>query len=459
MNPILMTDAYKQTHHLQYPEGTEYVYSYLESRGGPEETVFFGLQYYLSRYMCDLRVSQGDLEDARTHHMGMFGHTRYLNEEGWQYIIDEHNGSIPLRIEAVPEGTRVPSGNVLMTMVNTDPKVPWITNHFETLLLKVWYPITVASRSNRIKDSLKVWADMTGGSVSPFHLNDFGYRGVSSEESAMLGGMAHLTAFTGTDTIAGITGAMDYYNAPQGVGMSVMASEHSTTTIYGRQGEHKAMRSFIEKAGPGSIISLVADSYDYMYVVRSIVDNTHWGECISEAAANGQRVVIRPDSGDPVEMVRQTLQVLEPLAEENVAGYKVLPDYLGIIYGDGINEDTIQDICSTMWSMGWAIDGRNVVFGMGGGLLQQLDRDTHKFAIKCSAACVDGQWRDVFKQPKTDTGKNSKIGKLKLITNGNTYATVQEGHPAPNVLRTVFTDGYIVEWNSWESIQENLNRN
>src|SRR3990167_8710885 len=208
-----MSDAYKETHWQQYPEGTRHVYSYFESRGGETlETVVFGLQYILKRHLEGVRVTRPMIDEAGAVLFGVFG-TDYFNATGWEHILASHGGRLPLRIRAVPEGSVVGVRNVLMTVENTDPAVPWLTNFAETLLVRAWYPIAVCTQSYHIRKIIDQFCDMTGSVRSPFHLNDFGYRGVSSEESAAIGGAAHLVNFLGTDTLAGIVCARDYYGA------------------------------------------------------------------------------------------------------------------------------------------------------------------------------------------------------------------------------------------------------
>lgn len=469
-NPILMTDSYKKTHWLQYPEDTEYVYSYLESRGGKfDETVVFGIQYYTD-LLSQIKITQEHIEEAEEFCKNLFGFDGFFNRTGWEIIVNEHDGRIPLEIRAVPEGTILPTRNVIATMVNTDPRLPWLTNFFETLLLKVWYPITVATQSRKIKELVQSYADQTGGEVGPFTLNDFGYRGVSSEESAAIGGAAHLVNFLGTDTIAGIRFAQRYYDADNSstpVGMSVFATEHSTTTIHGRENEHDAMIGFIERAGkvyPQAIVSIVSDSYDIHRAVERMAGNVRFRTAIMQHGLNGGRTVVRPDSGDPAEMALACLDGLSEgfMPEINEQGYKVLPAEVGIIYGDGINYDSIDRICRTLMASGWAIHWRNIVFGMGGGLLQQLDRDTQRFAFKCCAAQRDGAWVDVYKDPISDKGKGSKRGKMKLITidtaRGLEYATVSEDHPAEDVMRVVYRNGDQMNVDNFETIRGRLER-
>lgn len=461
-NIILCSDVYKfGGHWKQYPEGTTNVYSYLESRGGKfPATVFFGLQYYLYQYLNGTVVDENDIEEAKQYHQEIFGHTDYFHEEGWRYIVENYYGRLPIRIKAVPEGTIVPTSNVLMTIENTDPKCAWLTNYVETMLLKVWYPITIATLSHSIRENIDLYARASGSEVGPFSLNDFGYRGVSSEESAMLGGMAHLLSFMGTDNIAGIFGAKKYYDAEGSVGMSVMASEHSTTTIYGQENEKQAILNFIKAAGPSRIVSVVSDSWDYFGLVKAFCNDPELTQAVREHGKTGGRVVIRPDSGDPVEITVKTLEILEKYytPKQNEAGFKELPPEIGIIYGDGINYESIEKICQAMIKSGWAVSPANIIFGMGGGLLQQVNRDTQKFAIKCSHAVVDGEGRDVYKKPSTDAGKNSKRGRLKLVRHplGIFHTEREEEDFSEDVLETVFENGYIKKQYTFDDVKKNL---
>lgn len=422
-NFLVRTDAYKMTHWLQYPEKTQHVYSYLESRGGMfNDTVFFGLQYYINEYLSGPVFNQTDIEEAEAFSGEVFGHTRFFNRKGWQHILNKHGGHLPMYICAVPEGSVIPTRNVLMTMVNTDPAVPWLTNCLETLLLKVWYPTTVSTLSYHIRKLIDGHAIRTGSRVSPYHLNDFGYRGVSSEESAAIGGAAHLVCFSGTDTLAGIDLAKKHYNAKISPGHSVMASEHSTTTIYGRDGELEAFGHFLD-ACPTGIISIVVDSYNTYRAVGELLGT----KLKDRILARDGKVVIRPDSGVPEHMSVACLNLLDQSFGHTVndAGFKVLNPKVGVIYGDGINYNSIGDILACTTGAGYCTD--NIVFGMGGGLLQQVNRDTQQFAIKCSAAMVDGEWRDVFKDPADGKAKSSKKGRLKLVvhegSHGIGYAT------------------------------------
>ena len=457
-NIILLTDAYKETHWKQYPHGTKTVYSYFESRGGKfSETVFYGLQILLKKYLEGIVLEQWMIDEAEQELSEVFGTSEYFNRAGWEYILKEHGGKLPVRIKAVPEGTKVPYRNVMMTIENTDEKVPWITNFLETLLVQVWYPTTVATLSAKIKEMGQRFADETSDNpVSPFLLNDFGFRGVSSVESAGIGGSAHLVSFSGTDTLHGITYAKRYYNAGP-CGGSVMATEHSTTTIYGRENELEAYRTFI-KACPEGLLSIVSDSYDFFKALE-------WfgTELKEEILARGQKTgfakfVVRPDSGNPIEMSLKAIQALDKHfgSTVNSKGYKVLNPKVGVIYGDGINYDSIKEILTEIRSKGYSID--NIVFGMGGGLLQQVNRDTQKFAFKCSAANVGNKWVDVYKDPVTDKGKQSKKGKLKLIEHEGEIQTVQEQENGDDLLEVVFENGNIVHLHTFGEVQERASK-
>ena len=454
-NAILNSDAYKLSHWLQYPKQTEIVYSYLESRGGKfDYTVFFGLQYFLETYLQGTVITKEFIDEAELFSKELFG-ADYFNRKGWEYILNKYNGKLPVRIKAVREGSVVPTKNVLFTIENTDENVPWLTNFLETILLEVWYPITVATLSRNIKEKIKFYADKTGCQVSPFHLNDFGFRGVSSPESAGLGGAAHLVNFLGTDTLAGIRLANKIYNS--GVcGHSVFATEHSTTTIYGRDNEIQAYENFISTC-PEGIISLVSDSYN-IYKAIEMFGTTLKDKILSRGQNTGfAKLVVRPDSGDPVKMSLEVIQLLEKYfgSTVNEKGYKTLNPKVGVIYGDGINFESIGEILDNITNNGYSTD--NIVLGCGGKLLQDVNRDTLKFAIKCCWAKVDGKGREVYKDPITDQGKVSKKGKLKLVIVDGQYKTVNE-HECPELedqLVTVFENGELFNKQNFSDIRKN----
>jgi nicotinamide phosphoribosyltransferase len=458
-NLILNTDSYKVSMFKQYPAGTTGVYSYIESRGGRyDRTVFFGLQAFIKEYLLD-PITQADIDIADEI---LTAHGEPFNRAGWQYILDTHKGFLPVVIRAVPEGTIVPVKNVLATIENTDPECFWLTTWLETALLRaVWYGTTVATQSYTIKQVILDYLERTGDPTTiDFKLHDFGARGVSSMESAGIGGAAHLVNFLGTDTITGVLFAREYYNA--GVaGFSIPAMEHSTVTSWGREGEVDAYRNMLNQyAKPGAVLAVVSDSYDIYNAAEKL-----WGEELRQQVIDsGATVVIRPDSGDPVEVNRKLVEILgEKFGyTKNAKGFKVLNN-VRLIQGDGINELTVRSILGAFMAMGWSAD--NIAFGMGGALLQIVDRDTQKFAMKCSAAEVNGKWIDVVKDPVTDSGKKSKAGRVTLWTNGTGEYVSSVDEPKQwadrgwtKALVPVFWDGTLEKEYSFEEVRANARK-
>ena len=461
-NLLLNTDSYKASHWLQYPPNTDATFFYVESRGGVyDRTVFFGLQAILKEYLAK-PITHADIDEARD----LFAaHGEPFNEAGWRYIVDTHGGLLPLRIRAVPEGTVVPTHNALVTIESTDPKAYWVPSYIETLLLRLWYPVTVATISWHAKQTIRQFLERTSEDPAgqlPFKLHDFGARGVSSAESAALGGAAHLVNFMGTDTVSGLLAARAYYHEPV-AGFSIPAAEHSTITSWGREHEVDAYRNMLKQfAKPGAIVAVVSDSYDIFHAIRE-----HWGKTLKdEVIKSGATVVVRPDSGDPVAVVHQCIELLDEAFGHTVngKGYKVL-NHVRVIQGDGINPTSIRAILERVTSAGYATD--NIAFGMGGALLQQLNRDTQKFALKCSAARVNGRWIDVYKEPVTDKGKMSKRGRMTLLQHREygTFKTVPVPPEAESLaevakplgyddaLVTVFENGRVIADHSFKDVR------
>lgn len=451
-NPLIDTDSYKASHWLQYPPNTTAMYSYLESRGGKySRTVFFGLQYYLKEYLSK-PITMEMVEQAKTF---FAAHGEPFNYEGWKYIVTELNGKLPVRIKAVPEGMVVPTHNVLMSVESTDPKCFWVVSWLETMLLRVWYPITVATQSFEIRKLIYSYLEKTSDNPDAeidFKLHDFGSRGVSSQESAMIGGAAHMVASKGSDTVVGILCANEYYNSPM-AGFSIPAAEHSTMTMWGgREGEVKAMANMIDQyAKKGAIYACVSDSYDIFHAMENL-----WGGELRDKIINsGATLVVRPDSGDPVAVLTRLCEITERKFgyAYNTKGYKVFNN-IRFIWGDGINQDTIRRILNAMEQLGYSAS--NFAFGMGGALLQQVNRDTQKFAFKCSEATVNGQAVDVFKDPVTDPGKTSKKGRLDLVYSMDQFKTVRGTGAFGSLLRTVYENGNVVQEYSLDEIRRRV---
>jgi len=458
-NIILLTDSYKVTHWKQYPPNTTFVYSYLESRHGGKfsKTLFFGLQYIIKRYLVGRVITKEKIEEAEkffNQHLG----NGLFNKAGWQHILDKHDGRLPVRIRAVPEGTIVPTGNVLVTIENTDPECFWLTNYLETILLHVWYGTTVATLSYHMKETIHESLVRSGTpDAIPFKLHDFGFRGVSSVESAGMGGAAHLLNFLGTDTLAAISLTQRYYNAQGMPAFSIAASEHSTITSWGRECEVDAMENMLDQY-PEGLVACVSDSYDIINACKNL-----WGGKLkAKVLARKGTLVIRPDSGVPEEIVPE---VLEALGEAfgytiNTKGFKVLPDQVRVIQGDGVDDESIKDVIAAVEAAGWSMD--NLAFGCGGALLQKMNRDTQRFAFKCSAIVVNDELRDVYKAPVTDPTKNSKRGKMKLVLEKgwNNFdsklerlVTAAESDPRHDVMQTVFLNGHLMMDDNLEDIR------
>jgi nicotinamide phosphoribosyltransferase len=427
------------------------MFSYLESRGGKfPSTVFFGLQYYLKRYLSQ-RITVEQVDEAKQF---AEDHGVPFNYEGWLRIADQLEGKIPVRIRAVPEGSVVPTGNILMSVESTDPESFWVVSWLETVLVRLWYPITVATLSYYTKQRISAALEATGGDVEAevgFKLHDFGSRGVSSQESAAIGGAAHLVNFNGSDTIAGIHMANKFYNHKMS-GFSIPASEHSTMTMWGRDKESDAYANMLEQYKDQPIFACVSDSYD-LYAAASNI----WGhELKAKVLQYKGTLVIRPDSGDPKTVCLELLKRLETAfgATVNEAGFKVLNDNVRIIQGDGVNYDSIGEILTHLEQAGFS--ATNIAFGMGGGLLQQINRDTQRFAFKCSSATIDGKEVDVYKDPATDLGKRSKRGRLELhVEDDGAVRTVRREQFNNSLLRDVYLNGEILVDDNFEEVRAN----
>lgn len=460
-NILLNSDSYKASQFLQYPAGTSTVFSYIEGRGGEfDELCVIGMQAYLKEYLSK-PITQEMIDFAEKF---LTAHGEPFNKDGWLYILNNYDGYLPLRIKAVPEGTVVGISNVIATVENTDPKCFWLTSYIETALLRaIWYPTTVATKSREIKKVIAKYLAQTADDDAmgglPFKLHDFGARGVSSLESAGLGGMAHLVNFMGTDTMIGALYAMNYYtdvdvNAPNVPGFSVPASEHSTITSWGRENEADAYENMLTQfGGKFDIVSVVSDSYDIFNATKNI-----WGKKLRQKVIDsGSMLVIRPDSGEPSYVVGELAQLIDEEfgSVKNSKGYRVLNN-VRILQGDGLNDiSDFVKILDRLVELGYSTD--NVVFGMGGGLLQQVNRDTCKFAMKCSSITLDtGVEVDVYKDPIGDSGKRSKRGRLALVADGDGgHRTVQE-HEAgiDTVLETVYYNGQLYGQTTLDQVRE-----
>ncbi|KAJ3612596.1 hypothetical protein NHX12_020864 [Muraenolepis orangiensis] len=434
---LLATDSYKVTHYKQYPPNTSKVYSYFECRETRTEpsrnrkvkydkTVFYGLQYILHKYLKGKVVTPEKIKEAKEVYREHF-QDDVFNEKGWNYILEKYNGHLPIEIKAVPEGSVIPRGNVLFTVESTDPECYWLTNWVETILVQIWYPITVATNSREQKKILAKYLLETCGNLTglEYKLHDFGYRGVSSQETAGIGASAHLVNFKGTDTVAGI-GVIK-----------------NTITAWGKDHEKDAFEHII-KQFPNVPVSIVSDSYDIYNACEKI-----WGEdlrSLIESRSADAPLLVRPDSGNPLDTVLKVLEILGKKfpAVENAKGYRVLPPYIRVIQGDGVDINTLQEIVEGMKEHRWSIE--NVSFGSGGALLQKLTRDLLNCSFKCSYVVTNGLGVNVFKDPVADPNKRSKKGRLSLHR-------TQSGKF--DLLHTVFLNGQIVKTYTFDDVRDN----
>lgn len=458
------TDSYKASHAHQYPKNTTKVISYLEARGSSiaDYVVSFGYSYYLKEYFEGVVVTKRDVNFAEKYWNAHFG-AKVYDRSGWDYIVNNLGGKLPLKIRAVPEGTKVPNNNVLMVIENTDPNCAFLTNFVETVIMKVWYPMTIATNSAEIRGIILEFLEKTGTPAAiDYKCHDFAYRGVSSEETAAIGAAAHLLSFLGTDNNPGVFFARKFYNTTKMVGFSIPASEHSTITSWGREHEIDAFANMLD-IYPTGAVACVSDSFNILEAIDK------WGALKDKIVARPGCLVVRPDSGDPA---RTDLAVLDKLGEVfgysmNAKGYKVLPDYIRVIQGDGVSRQSIREIYEFITSNGWSAD--NLGFGSGGKLLQDFTRDSFNFAIKCCEVTVDGETRYIEKTPveiQADGSikysfKKSKKGNLKLVKDGNSFRTISDldadYEASEDEMQVVFEDGVNYSHPTFESIKTRLN--
>ena len=464
LSPILASDSYKVSHHRMYPDMVE-MFSYFESRVGAayDETLFFGLTSILAKFFSGVRITMRDVDRGEALFAKHMGDPTLFNRAMWEHIALRCNGRLPLEIRAVPEGTLVPSNHVMMTVRNTDPVCAPLVNYVETVLSQIWYPATVATQSFEARKIIAEHMLDTIGDTDgiAFKLHDFGVRGSSCMESAAIGGAAHLLSFQGTDNVPALLFAEAFYREPM-AGFSIPAAEHSTITSWTREGELAAYRNILNEFPTGPV-AVVSDSYNIYEACEHM-----WGETLREQILQREGLlVVRPDSGEPHEVVLRIHEILGKAfgTEVTERGFKKLPSKIAMIQGDGIDEDSLRKILSTLKDNGWS--SASLAFGSGGALLQKgfsktkgLNRDTQKNAFKCSAIKrPDGTWVDVYKSPVDDQGKVSKKGQLKLVQEAGAYKTVPLDAPGDDLMVTVFRDGEMVDPQSFKDIRARVENN
>lgn len=469
-NLLLLVDSYKITHPKQYPPNAKKLVSYYESRGqnthdpygngNTTHTMWYGLQIYLKRYLSTI-ITHEDVEEAQVYWFLHFGTQDYFDAVAWTKLVERYKGKLPIKIWALPEGSWVKKHNALMMIETTDPEFPWVGQYVETLLTNCWKPIAVATLSH------EMWKLGASHAIrtTPFEdinldflMNDFGMRGVSCPEDAGIAGSAHLLNFLGTDNNAAITFAMQYYNAPM-AGFSVFATEHSTTTSWGKDRELDAYKHFLTQAPKDKIVSMVGDSYDYDQFLKYFC-----GELKPYVLARSARTVARPDSGYPPQEAIKTLRKLnhEYGSKANKLGYYELNPKVGCIYGDWISYEMMNAVLFQVCTIDqFALGTGALIFGCGGALLQQVTRDTHAMAFKACEITLDENGQDVtYPVFKTTGSKPSKrLGKMMVLKDEDEeFVTVpyDEDKAEHNELKVVYENGELVLDLTWEQVRANV---
>lgn len=485
-NTMLMADFYKIAHRQMYPEGTEVVYSTWTPRASRmdnvTEVVNFGLQAFIKHHLMETFNNDFFKQDKTTvvnEYKRIITNTLGVQEPETRHIEDLHDlGYLPLSIKALPEGSVVPLRTPVMTIQNTNPKFFWLTNFIESLASsELWQSSTSATIAHEYKKILDKYSNETVGNTDfvQFQGHDFSMRGMSSLSSAVSSGMGHLLSFVGTDTIPAIQGAEFYYNAnveKELVGTSIPATEHSIQCAYGD--DLKYLERMLSVVHPNGFVSIVSDGYDFWDVIGNVLPKLKDKIMARTGGPVGDRVVIRPDSGDPVKIVcgdpdgktdlehKGAVEALWDIFGGTVTpmGYKLLNSHIGLIYGDAITLERCKEICTRLKNKGFA--SINCVYGIGSYTYQYNTRDTFGFALKSTLCVINGDEKQIFKDPKTDDGiKKSQKGRVAVFQDTNNKywhtdglllnQTVQE-----DKLQEVFRDGKLLVNDTFANIRKRL---
>lgn len=476
-SPIFATDFYKTGHGPQYPEGTEHVYSNFTARGsrlqGIDHVVVWFIQAFVKQRLIrdfDEKFFNQPKYKVLAEYQRRMDRSLGVGVVGIEHLAELHDlGYLPLRIKALPEGTLCPIKTPILTIRNTNPRFYWLTNFVETMLsAELWHPMTTATLAWEYRKLLHAFAEKTSdqGFLVPWQGHDFSMRGQTSLSSAAQGGSGHLLSFTGTDTIPAIELLEELYEGYRSpmVGGSVPATEHSVMCLGGSQTERETFKRIITKVVPKGIVSIVSDSWDYWNVVGSIVPSLR-----PEIEARDGKVVIRPDSGDPVKIVcgdptstreLERIGTVEALwntfgGTVNSRGYKELSPKIGVIYGDSITLEIARQILTNLEEKGFA--STNVVFGIGSYTYQHVTRDTFGFAVKATWGRIKGKDCDIFKDPKTDSGiKKSARGMIRVNADLSYTDQVSKEEEGKGMLDTVFLNGKLMREQTLEDVRKRL---
>lgn len=453
-------DSYKYSHFLLYPDNLKSVTSYIEPRGPAGADVLWGGFQWLAKTVLNKPVTKQGVDYLKSY---IVPHGLPFNEKGFDDLINKKGGYWPVEIQALAEGTVHQTGVPQLQTTCTDDDFAWVPGFLETTILRDsgWYCSGVGTISWSIKQIIKQFLAETSDDPSAinFMLHDFGFRAASSFESGMIGGFGHLINFMGTDTTSSLIVAREGYGEHI-AGFSVIASEHSIATIWGPRREGEYLDKILDalenapESNPFPIGSIVADSYDLWHFVDVVVRSR--AERIKKLRG---RLVIRPDSGDPrtvpVKVIKMLMEIFGYVT--NSKGYKVLPPFIRVIQGDGINRESIREILQNMKKDLLAAD--NIVFGMGGKLLGAPQRDDLKVALKVNSATLDDEVIDVYKNPITDPGKASKAGRQAVVNENGKLMAVEEARLGnrENFLVPTWRDGELLIDRKMTEIRERSN--
>jgi nicotinic acid phosphoribosyltransferase len=486
INPLLKTDSYKLSHKDMYPEGLENVYSNFTSRGsripGVNHTVNFGLQYFLTDLQSDFEAlfaaDKDDVVADYKKNTSTFVSPGFSVEE----LEDLHDlGYLPLRFSQLPEGTLVPIKVPAITIESTHKDFAWLVNYFETnLSATIWHPSTSATTAWDMRRTLDYAAAMTGGAEEAvdFQLHDFSYRGMENWQAAAASSAGHLLSFLGSDVVPVVPWVNHYYPGEDNglIAASVPATEHSVMCAGGKDGEKETIRRLL-KTYPDGILSIVMDTWDLFYVLTVILP-----ELKDEIMSRNGKLVVRPDSGDPADIVCGTMEYSEDLelayrtasykgaieilwetfgGTVNEIGFKELDSHIGLIYGDSITKDRLKDINGRLARKGFA--STNWVAGVGSYTYQMVTRDTFGSAVKATQVTIKGEVRNIFKDPATDNGlKKSATGRLSVQykANGELYLTdrATPEQEAASLIQPVWENGKFLKTQSFANVRAELRR-
>lgn len=495
---IMQTDGYKLDHRRQYPDGTTEVYANWTARGsrikGIEHVVFVGLQALIQRRLMEdfEAFFAADVDDICSEYQEMLNTYLGPNDIGTDHIRALHNlGYLPLEFKALPEGTRVPIRVPMFTVRNTHPDFFWLVNYLETIIsTEAWMPCTSATLAAQIRQMMNKWAFKTTGTIEGvgFSGHDFSMRGMAGAGAANLSGMGHLVAFTGTETVPVLQFIDDYYPFEGFLAGTVPATEHSVMCAGGMENERDTILRLL-KLYPTGILSIVCDTWDFWNTITNILPSLK-----DEIMARDGKLVVRPDSGDPADIICGNMSNYEIRAAyqedhegwghgpENIGaiqilwdnfggtvndlGYKVLDDHIGLIYGDSMDHDRIDVINFRLEKKGFA--STNWVAGIGSFRYQYQTRDTFGFAMKSTNAVIKGEDKAIFKDPKTDSGlKKSLKGRIVVIKSpeDGKLIALDDSEPGKradvreagnlDLLQTVWVDGRFTKYLGFDEVRAN----